>query len=377
MSYVCLVFILYITSFSRKIILYRLNVFICFFYFASAYCFNYDWINYRFFYENVLNDNFFKSILNSGFEPGFVFVSYVIKSLHLDYQWVVIFLNAISFIFFNSAINKINNKNCALFLFVSFFGFFLIAEQIRQGVALAIGLKAIELFLRQKKKSALLIAFLAIFFHVSAIMLIVMMYILYKFKSEYKPVTLMVFFILGMAAPLLFSIVLTHPQIFSFYPLLQKKLIYYSNQDLGNESGILTLGLIPNLMLLILISYYCLKSYGKRLSQPSLLAAAFIIQSKIIALFYRFSHYGVLYFIFFFDEVFHDKKLLGWYRFLLLTVILMFGLKPLSTELYRSSLFDYHFYWTNNYTPNEIKNSRCQQLFKTYPTSTYTRGTCS
>jgi hypothetical protein len=212
---------------------------------------------------------------------------------------------------------------------------------------------------------------------VSAVFLFAIVYVHKVFSKKSRPGLIILMLVAGTIAPLLFSIILQNPSIFSFYPLLEKKLAYYSNQDLGNDSGILTPGLLPNAIILVLICYYCLKTFGSRFSQQAMIAAAFIIQSKIISLFYRFSHYGIIYFFFSFDEIFKDKKPLNFYRFLVMTVILLFGLKPLSTDLYRTSLFDYQFYWTTGQDKISMKNRKCDVLYKVYPTSTYTLGTCS
>lgn len=377
MIYIFLALFLYVSTLSKSTKLYTVNLVLVFIYFSSAYCFNYDWINYRNFYENVLSDNLVQSIIESGFEPGFVIIAYSTKLLGLDYQWVIVFLNVIVFSFFNSSIKKFHNKNIALFIFFSFFGFFLLAEQIRQAVALAIGLKAIQYYIDKKASKFYFLTILAILFHVSAVFLFVIMYVHKIFSRKSKPVIILIMLIAGTLAPLLFSIILQNPSFFSFYPLLAKKLAYYSNQDLGNDSGILTPGLLPNIILLLLVCYYCLKTFGSRHSQQALVASAFIIQSKIISLFYRFSHYGIIYFFFCFDEIFKDKKPLNLFRFFVMTIILSFGLKPLSTELYRASVLDYQFYWTTSQDQNSMKDRKCDILYQVYPTSTYTIGTCS
>lgn len=375
--YIFLSFFLYISSFFKDRNLYKINLVLVFLFFSSAYCLNYDWINYRYFYEKILSGDIIESVIHSGFEPGFVIVSYLCKTLDLDYQWVMVFLNIIIFSFFNSAVKKFDNKNLALFVFFSFFGFFLIAEQIRQAVALSIGFKALDCYINEKKLRAYFLVIVASLFHVSAVFLIVLMLLHKMLYRKNRPFFTIMVLISGTLAPLGFSLILQNSAMFSFYPLLAKKLAYYNNQDLGNDSGLLTLGLLPNLALVILIGLYAVKNYGRRYSQQALIASAFIIQSKIISLFYRFSHYGIINILFCFDEVFKDKKPLNFYRCLVVTVVFSFALKPLSTELYRSSLFDYHFYWVTSQNENSMKKNRCDTLYKVYPTSTYTLGTCS
>jgi len=357
--------------------LFFYNAVIIFIFFSSAYCFNYDWMNYRSFYEYTMDGSFFNNVVNSGFEPGYIAVSMFCDMLSLDYQWVMICCHAIIMYCIVCTIGKMYNKNLALFIFFSFCGFYLIAEQIRQAVALSIGFLGYSRLRNGSVVKFYIYVTVAMLFHISAVFLFIFHFLDKKFYYRRKPLLLFLLLFVGSILPLVFTLILQHPEWFSFYPLLMRKLSYYSESELANNSAIFTLGLIPNIILISLCLYSFAKDKFFKSSQQAILAAAFIIQSKVVALFYRFSNYGVYYLIYSFDDHLHGRPRNHLFQVLIVACTLLFALKPFSTELYRDSVMDYHFYWLSSKSEiSNIKIKRCDALYRAYPLSPYTLGTC-
>ncbi len=378
MLYLLLTIWLMICSFTRNSSIFIYNILLLFIFFSSAYCFNYDWMNYRVFYENLNSLSLIDNIVNSGFEPAFVAISMLCNTLKLDYQWVIILCDIIIFFCVVKTIGKFRNKNIALFVFFAFFGFYLIAEQIRQAVAISIGLLAFAKLKQGYSKSFFLYVVLAMLFHVSAVMIFSFYFLEKIFYMRKRRLLLIVFLIVGTILPSLFSILIQHPEWFSFYPLLMKKLSYYADSELGNNSAIITPGLLPNTLLLLICMVFFVRDIYYKYSQQAIVSAAFIIQSKVVALFYRFSNYGIIYIIYAVEDYLGSSRKNSVFIYISFVLcITLFALKPFSTELYRSSVMDYHFYWLSEKNDEaKIKISRCDVLYNVYPDSPYTIGTC-
>ncbi|HCO0782229.1 TPA: EpsG family protein, partial [Escherichia coli] len=180
--YIILLIYLFFCSFVNNKYLATFNVFATFAVMSGWYFPAYDWINYYDFYTRIDNIELFNNV----FEPGFTALMKVCAWMGFEYHSVYMLSNVIIYFFVYRYCVRFRYSGFVFFFIFALFGFVLFAEQVRQGIALAI-----ILFASQKRKF-ILYALVACLFHYSAIFSIGLYFIISS-KEEKRRKMMLIF----------------------------------------------------------------------------------------------------------------------------------------------------------------------------------------
>ncbi|WFZ77240.1 O141 family O-antigen polymerase [Escherichia coli] len=339
MEYMLLCFWLAISCCSVKVSLSKINILLIFIFLSGAYSWGYDWIRYREYYENVF---LISDLVTWIYEPGFTFILFVNKLLNLDYHWVVVTCTLILSVNVYKYIKVKNHPNfCLLFVF-SIFGFMEFTGQIRQGVAISFILLAVDNLLVKKNKKFIFYVICAAMFHISAIVCLLFLYLVKLLDRKNKAFIMLSLIILGGVSVIAFNVLINNMDFFGVSGFIATKLKGYAESD-GSESGILSAGLLLNIMVIVI----CLLSIqGRHLKYYlSSVFSFFVIQSKIVSIAYRFSYYGYAFIYESFEWLYMANKGRLFNKLAMIIVLLVFAFKPLLNPVYLDMFNDYHFFW--------------------------------
>lgn len=210
-----------------------------------------DWQPYQDHYNEIRQ---FSDIFNSltGFEKGYSFLVYVLKSLWNNYSFFLVVNAVFYYLLVFSAFKRLSP-----YVFVSILVFYTTSMGVmgshRQLIALAICLFALRYATQRNAFKFFLLVFLAFMFHTSALIFIVYYFLYRKFNQVLIFCVLGISFILGQTnLPLV---------IFSYFGNLvggmgSSKVNFYTEIFQENQNLNLTfLGLIKRLLFLFLFSY--------------------------------------------------------------------------------------------------------------------------
>lgn len=216
-----------------------LMLFLCFGYMTGS-----DWRSYEKYYEEGFT---FKLV-----EPGYVLLSNLFAESGVNFWLFHILFKCISFILTITFISKLSEKNnifFAVMLWMASFGLYLYIDcPFRNLIAIGLSMVAFVFLLKKKYVYYYLLSLLAITFHFSAIILLLLPIIrLEKFSSGSLLATyFIVMAVLGfLGTNGIFSL------ISRFLPdIISQKVTYYEG---AAEGSILSLGSIPRLVCLFMI----------------------------------------------------------------------------------------------------------------------------
>ncbi|WP_164515323.1 EpsG family protein [Flavobacterium ustbae] len=268
-------------------------------------CFGYttgsDWPTYENLYEASTDED--KSYLFLFFEPGFVFYIKLFKSLGIAFFPFLIFTKILVYIVVISSLKFYCPKNTfylSLLFYISWYAFFLFIDNpLRNFIAIAIFLRSLKYLRERRFIPYLFMTLLAMSFHVSA----VIMLILYYFANKsYKTNNIVFFYIVTniilLSKDLIFSIV---NFLFSSVPIVGAKIEGYAADNVNAEGKLLSMGLIVHTLIFILIilgrKRIEIQENGKLIFMFSILSAILFRLGLTITVFGRFQLYITVFYV--------------------------------------------------------------------------------
>lgn len=303
MAFLIASFVLMIFSLSDKRAFFYFIPPVVAIYFSMHYGYGFDWINYLNSYEIVRWQNIPLT------EPGLFYTMKLADYFNLSFGQMFLFISAFNYYCLYRFCKIFKNPMFAFFCAFSFFGFYMYAEQIRQGLALSIILLGLSKHGFESKKIYIWMI-LAAFFHVSAFFLVICKFVSpSSLRSFRKNIVLMTIVVFG------FLIVFTTPSLVSFIPYVGSKVADYSASYDSSWGGFITLFLLSKYTYLYLFSiivvYVCfVKSKDKEILK-SVISLYFLMLSKITPFLLRFGYYFVPWLILGLDNYFYEKQKKG------------------------------------------------------------------
>lgn len=145
-----------------------------------------DWLNYLSAYNDLAFTNAFTALYAGQFEWLFSFVMYLFSAAGLKYNYFVGFVALINvsciLLLFN--LLKVKNKETVLVLLFLVEGWTLYHEQLRQSLAVTIGLLAVYLYVERRVWLSCFFIFIAMGFHSTAFFLFFILFIAQKVMSN-------------------------------------------------------------------------------------------------------------------------------------------------------------------------------------------------
>jgi hypothetical protein len=213
-----------------------------------------DWtIYYEFFKRCTFDDVVNYSLKEGDFEPGFTLLCFICKTIYNDYfffQFIVALIDTVLLVRFLR--KAVDNIPYALILYITFNGFIISTDLLRNSIAIMIFLNSLVFIKERKIIPYMLLCTLALTFHTSSLFF----YPLYFFfnKRCNKWLYLILFIISNIVFILHISIV---PSILGFLGDggdLENKIIAYT--ELLNESKTLSIGYLERLFTGFLLFIY-------------------------------------------------------------------------------------------------------------------------
>ncbi|HCB1585221.1 EpsG family protein [Citrobacter portucalensis] len=341
--YIVILIYLFFCSLANSKHLTTFNIFVTFIIMSGWYFPAYDWINYYDFYSRIDD----VALFNNTFEPGFTALMKISAWMGLEYHSVYILSNVIIYFFVYRYCIKFRYSGFVFFFIFALFGFVLFAEQIRQGIALAI------LLFASRRRKFLLYALVACMFHYSAVFAIALDFII---NSKEKNRKKMVFIFSGGALVLLgFLAFDVNSAMVSF---ISNKISNHLNVDILASS--FTLGL----MLYFIFSLFCLYKKKENIVNKKWQCFCFgvILLGVPFPVFNRFTYYCYPYLIPDIENLFSKYVYRG---ILILTIVFVIGLRIVISPIYLPLMSDYHFHLpgvTESPDYDSIRKGHCEIL---------------
>ena len=253
MSFVIISMLLFILAVVEDRQLFKISFFFITLFNVSTFAYGYDWMNY---YDTFLGvqtgtaDTFFT-------EPGYLFLMQVANYIGLNFAQFSGCITLLMYIAIYSFCKKMNNPNLAFFTLYSSLSFFMFTEQIRQGLALCILLFGVSNLYRGNVTRFFIIVIIACFFHISAIIAFLFLFIRGASEKGMYKFTIAVFVI-----ALLYS--LYHPDLFSAIPLVGPKIAAYARLSEEKDVGFWQYVLSSRLVFIFLFLYFFLLILRRR-----------------------------------------------------------------------------------------------------------------
>ena len=265
-----------------------LCVFLCFGYMTGS-----DWRSYEPMYDNVSIDNLFYDYY---WEPGYYIWMLLFKVFHLNFWFFFITTKVLVFLAFLHTINKYSLEYRYLIwtFFLPFFAFYLFIDNpMRNLIAVAISLYAFNYLIRRKFVMFLIVTLLALSFHVTAIVLIPLYFLLLKHIST------KVYLILLLCLMIFFSndfIINLLGNITGIDYINQKMLAYADSEDGSGQSFSIKMFINLSFFLLLLWKRDKIEAYpnGLFLLNSSLFFVLFYRIGLGMHILYRFQLYFCL-----------------------------------------------------------------------------------
>lgn len=267
-----------------------------------------DWIGYINDHSTVAaSATLLDAVSDSNFESGFASLSYLIGSFTADNQWLFAVCGMISaigwVIFIRKNTPRLSVVWASLFLILSE-GWVLYNEQIRQAVAVTIGLGAYVRWRRQQRWLALAAVVLATMFHRSAIFELILLWLSSRLSFD-TPLRRVVKYIFGITSLIVAATLLyTMAAAFGIIGYFSEAAAFKASQYLEDETFnhyILTIGLVSNLVgiILVVLSYDAVaRSRNKSYFDAWLFTLCWCILSPVMRInggIVRFEHYFLIF----------------------------------------------------------------------------------
>lgn len=311
-----------------------------------------DSINYTysFYYDTPYLWELKSDDFSSGFEPLFFLMNSFVKSIGGKFYFVqlleALFVNIL-------VVNYIKKHSryvfsCILLYFLWIYPYYM-TEEMRASMAVALCLYANDYILEKNWVKGISLILISVFFHYSAIVLLLTPLFVYLRFNVLGYITLFLSLFLGFKIQ----------QVFGDYILLLgvggavgEKAEAYANNDLLFEYRITLIGIITTKVVYIIysiIAFYYIKLKSLQNDRNLLQMQPFVMTGLIFVLFsipmpisYRYVHFYEVYFLFFFVHLFvdlvKDNKMhsvaVSLVKCFVLSVPLLYGL---SYEVYRAN----------------------------------------
>ena len=290
MSFVIISLFLLILAIIEDKTLFKISFFVITIFNAWTFAYGYDWMNY---YDTFLDvqagtvETFFT-------EPGYLILMEVSNFLGLNFPQFSACVTILMYMSIYSFCNKMENPNLAFFTLYSFLSFFMLTEQIRQGLALCILLFGVYALYYGRTKRFIVIVLISSLFHISAVMAFLFLFIRgTSEKGLYKFTLAASIFVVA----LLYS--LYHPELFSSLPLIGPKVAAYARLSEEKDVGFWSYVLGSRLVFIYLFLYIFLFSVRK--SERSIysgVGAVFVLfLSRLSPYLVRVGYYFVPYLV--------------------------------------------------------------------------------
>ncbi|WP_034458441.1 EpsG family protein [Buttiauxella noackiae] len=199
--------------------LFKLSALLIGLFYSLTFAYGYDWINY---YDTFLDVR--SGDISSFFtEPGYLLLMQLFNALGFGFPQFTAIISLLMYGSIYFFCKDMNNPSLAFFTLFSILSFFMLTEQVRQGLALCILLWGIRGLHQGNIRHFLIVVFVAVFFHISAIISVLFLFIrkntgagMLKFSLTSS------LFVIG----LLYA--LYHPEIFSNIPFVGQKIVAYA-----------------------------------------------------------------------------------------------------------------------------------------------------
>lgn len=230
------------------LVLVALCLFVCFGYMTGS-----DWKSYELMYEEIdLNNLFYNYYL----EPGYYIYMLVFKILNADFWVFFITTKVVVFLLFIRTINihAWEYRYLVLMFFISWYGFYLFIDNpMRNLIAISIFLYAYKYILNKSFGKYFICILLASSFHITAIALIPLYFILLKYISTNFYICAILFLMLFVNNDNL-SFLITH--IAGINPYLQWKVETYLLSDAPEGQGsVFSVKMFFHVLIFILILF--------------------------------------------------------------------------------------------------------------------------
>lgn len=230
---------------------FLVGVFLC-----SGYMTGSDWMFYEVAYNFSATDDYWLLFLN--FEPAITLLFRLFSSIRVDY-WVMVI--PLKFLAYYITINtmrrfiKGNSFILALLIYYCMYGLFMyIDNPLRNMISVAVALYSTKYVINRKFGKLLLFTVLAMCFHFSAVIMLLVYWFANKNYSTQKIIIILVVVnIIFMGQTLLMRIM---DLLFSAIPYLGSKLAAYSSENNVDGVGkVLSIGLMVHTTFIIYIIY--------------------------------------------------------------------------------------------------------------------------
>lgn len=300
----------------------------------------YDWMNYHDFYDRIDSVGLF----NSTFEPGFTALMKMSAFLGFEYHSVYILSNIIIYYYVYKYCIRFSYSGFVFFFIFSLFGFVLFAEQIRQGIALAI------LLFASGRRRFIIYALLACLFHYSAVFAIGLEYLINSKEKHRKKIA---FMLSGVSLAVISLIIFG--MNFPLVEFIKNKLANHLNVNVLAPSFML------GLILYLVFPFFCLykKKYNIISKKWQYFCFAIILLGVPFPVFNRFTYYCYPYLIPDIERLFARYIQRG---ILILIIVFVLGLRIVISPIYLPLMSDYNYYLpgiTSSPDYDSIRNGRC------------------
>lgn len=247
----------------------------------------------------------FNDLFETGFEPGIVFLMSICKTFIVDF-WFFQLIHAliINVSMFNFIKKYTPYKFTAVFVYIFFYFLYFNTEILRESLAICIFLVMYPLLEKRNYKKYYLLNILALFFHTSSILLLLIpLFSRVKFNKKGISYLVLLFGVLMIVFTLFPSII----NIFLFSDRLAMKYALYADYSFS------LIGTIYNFLLFVLFPYLLIKfnlKYGKLNQFEDLFFVYFLI--VVLYLSYsgagRFINYFGPFMLIFYVNTFYNLK---------------------------------------------------------------------
>lgn len=214
-----------------------------------------DWLNYVEYFEQIEWSTLFAFDLEKMYEPGFVLLSLICKSIIPNYFFfVVVCITIDTFLLIRFLRRRnINNFAFVFFLFIVFEGLSIMFNLLRNAISIFIFINALEYIEKRKPLPYFSLCLLAVSFHLSAIIFFPLYFFLHRKTNKWVFIgCFLVFFILYMSK---ISIVLSLVKILGLGELFTAKIEAYTETFTASRIFSIT-GTVEKALIAILVFLY-------------------------------------------------------------------------------------------------------------------------
>lgn len=273
-------------------------VLLCFF-----LCFGYttgtDWRTYENMYDWVREN---ASAMFLFTEPGYVIYTYVFAILGVDFFYFLIFTKVVLYIIVFKTMRRFCPQNViflSFLFFIAWYAFFLFIDNpLRNFIAVCIFLCSLNYLFERRFKLYLLMTIIAMSFHFSAIVMLLLYFCGNRnFSTRNLVVSFVMLNLLLLNGTLIFNIL---SYLFSSVPIIGNKIASYATDNLDGEGKLFSLGYIFHTIIFILLIVGRKKiesqKYGKMIFIFAVLLPIFFRLGLTITVMGRFQLYIAIFY---------------------------------------------------------------------------------